>query len=126
MKKKIQRADKEANGELIHSTVLAILQENGGRKPTIKAISDKTTLSISAVKKHIKNMSFKGQVDETCSLRLLTDRVKFAIYESAIAGNVAAMKLWFQIVEGWSEKTETKLEAKVQVDNKPPVIIHIE
>lgn len=121
-----QREDFEFNQANIRDAYLKILEAKQGRKPTNKEIAEKTGLSIPTVRKHLKEMNARGfDVDEVDNLRILSDDVKLAIYQQAVDGNVPAMKLWLQVVEGWVEKGETKHSGKIETVTGPPVIIKI-
>lgn len=123
-----ERTDKEANSGLIRLAYIDTLKEKKGRRPTVAELAEKTGLHPSSIKNHLKTLDFKELSIENAMWKILTDDVILAIYRSATQKlNPAAAKLWFQVVEGWSEKTESKISAKVEVqNNKPPVIIHIE
>jgi hypothetical protein len=125
--KKLQRIDTEANSGLIRNAYIEILKEKKGKRPTVADLCGKTGLASTSVKKHLKSLSFKELSEDVALWRVLTDDVILAIYRSAVQKlNPQAQKLWMQVVEGWNEKSETKLSGEIKVDNKPPVIIVIE
>ena len=121
---KVKRIDTEANGGLIRLAYLEILKEKKGKRPTVTELSEKTGLHSSTIKNHLKSLSFSDLTEELQMWRLLTDDVVISIYKAATQKlNPAAMKLWMQVVEGWNEKTEHKVDAKIEIENKPPVIV---
>lgn len=71
------------------------------RKPTYDEVSVDTKLSIKTIKNHIDTLKFEPQKHP---LRVLSDDVLLAIASSARSGSSASQKLWFQIMEGWTEK----------------------
>jgi|SRR5690606_11326964 len=119
----------ENNQAAIRDAVLLLLKEKK-RKPTKREICEHTGLSYPTVRKHLRELDKRGfgskHHKKDNLLRTLTDDVKLSIYNSAMKGNPAAMKLWLQVMEGFTEKTESKVEANVKVDNAPPVVVVIE
>ena len=75
------------------------------KKPTYPEIAKDCGLSESTIQKHIEELEFDPMRHP---LRMLSDNVLIAIYDSAIGGNVRAQKLWFQVLEGWNEKQEIR------------------
>lgn len=125
-RKKQTRSDQKANGALIRAAFIALLQESKGVRPTVNQIKEQTGLSTMTIKRHLKSIDFRDMVETSkASWRVLTDDVVLSIYRTAVKGNPQAQKLWFQIVEGWSEKRETKHSGDVKIENKPPVILNI-
>lgn len=121
-----RKADFEFNQAAIRDAYIEILKEKKGRNPTLHEIAERVGLSVTTVKKHLDELDRKeiGKVGKL-KFRILSDDVILSIYRSAMKGNAGSQKLWVQIIDDWSEKQETKLSGKVEVDNKPPVILKI-
>ncbi|MES2387491.1 MAG: hypothetical protein V4543_05785 [Bacteroidota bacterium] len=46
----------------------------------------------------------------SASMRILTDKLMNSLYQNCLDGNIAAMRLYMEIVEGWSTRTDAKAE----------------
>ena len=66
--------------------------------PTLAEISDDTGLSRQTVSKHLKDLKLPAYLDK---YKELTDDVMECLLNSCKAGNVHAMKLYFQLVWKW-------------------------
>jgi len=73
--------------------------------PTNKQIAEGVKLSISAVERHRKYLKFSRFKQYT----VLSDRVIMAVFNRAVKDSTSDAKLWFQLVEGWSEKFDHNL-----------------
>ena len=123
---KSNRKDFELNQAKIREAFIEILKEKKGRRPTRAELAERTGIHYNTIQKHLSGVDFSDLLaDSQRIFKVLNDDVVLSIYRSALKGNPAAQKLWLQYVNGWSEKTETKLSGKVEVDNKPPVILKI-
>lgn len=96
-----KRRDYEFNHRKIRIAYVDLIK-NHGRCPTIGEVAQYSSLSFSTCQRHLENISFET---EQHPLRVLTEDVLLAIYQSALEGGAAAQKLWMQLMEGWSEKT---------------------
>jgi len=117
------RKDAEFNRQTVRTAFIAALKETGGRRPTVKELCKASGLSSKTIISHLETIDINGVVDP--SFKILSDDVILAVYRSAMKGNPTSAKLWFQLVHGWSEKTETKHSGEIQMNNEPPVIIKI-
>ena len=90
------------NNEIITTAVLKEL-EASGKLPTERKIAEITSLHINTVHKHLNNLSFNPLESPA---KLLTSEVVNNLY-SLTKTSPQACKLWFQIMESWSEKSET-------------------
>jgi hypothetical protein len=65
-------------------------------------------------------------MQENPCFKLPTDDVILAVYRSAIKGNPSSQKLWFQVVERWSEKQVAEHSGRIETaPPQPPGIVHI-
>lgn len=121
------RTDYEANNAIIREAFIAVLKRNKGLRPSIEELAEETGLHASTIKKHLKALDFRDLMQENACFKLLTDDVILAVYRSAMKGNPSSQKLWFQVVEGWSEKQVTEYSGRIETTPpQPPVIVHIE
>ena len=93
----------ETNGK-IREAFLQLLNETG-RAPTISEIAQRVELSRATCQEHVRGLSYKATAQK---YRILTDDVVDAIRKAATLGDMRAAKLWFQVVEGWSESLNLK------------------
>lgn len=99
------------NHELIKETYISLIKKLS-KAPTVAMISNECNISETTIKKHISEIEFKPVQSLT---RLLTDNVILSIYKTAMSGNVAAQRLFLQLVEGWTEKSEIDLTFKKSI-----------
>lgn len=124
MKTTKKRRDVEFNREAVRRAFLNALKQTNGRRPTVKELSEASGLSSKTIISHLETIDIRGVADP--SFKILSDDVILAVYRSAMKGNPTSAKLWFQLVHGWTEKTETKHSGEIKTDDtKPPVIIKI-
>lgn len=124
--RRARKSDFAANNAIIRESFIAVLKRNKGLRPSVDELSSETGLSGSTIKKHLKELDFKDLMSENACFKLLTDDVVLAVYRTAIKGNPSAQKLWFQVVEGWSEKQVTEHSGRIETPAPdPPVILHI-
>ena len=135
---KNQREDSQQNGALVQKVMLAFIKKHQ-RPPTILELVAGTGLSDKTVKLHRKRVKLGDGKDNV--YQQLTNDVIMALHARAvgyshpavkifndkIAGIVeadytehyppdaAAAKLWMQVVEGFSEKSEQKHSGEVGV-----------
>mgnify|MGYP001323089641 CR=1 FL=1 len=117
-----KRSDWEMNNQKIREAFIVILKRKQGRKPTIEELAKEANLSAIAVRGHLKKLKFESQGS---MWKVLTEDVIIAVYKSAMKGNTASQKLWFQLIEGWTEKNEIEHSGHISTDQEPPVIIKI-
>ena len=90
------------------------------KRPTIHEMAEDTGLSNNTVFSHLKelrNIPFEDRINE---LKILSDKVVFRLYETAVLGgpgSVAAAKLYFQIVENWKPGLSIELKEKSELEN---------
>lgn len=114
--KKLAKNCKNNTWELNHAIIrdcYVKLIGNLKRKPTYDEVSKDINLSVNTIKKHIDTLQFDPQKHP---LRILSDNVLMAIYDSAIKGNTGSQKLWMQLCEGWSEKQIMEHKGKVNTE----------
>lgn len=99
----------QVNQKVIQETYLQLIQELK-RCPTTQEVSERAKLSVSTIDKHIAELKFEPVKNP---LRTLTPDVIVSIYNSARKGNSASQKLWFQLMEGWSESQEIKFKNSI-------------
>lgn len=95
---------RNANWEATHATIrdvfLHVLERNKGRKPTLAELAHESGLSHKTIERHVKSLEFKPQLD---SWRVMTGDVVAALWRKCMKGDSNAIKLWFQVVEGYTE-----------------------
>lgn len=94
-----KRADWETNQLLIQEAMVKLLKKKK-RKPTTAELAEATGLGVRTIWRHVKSIKFEMQGD---TWRTLTPEVMRSMYKQAVAGRAFQQKMWFQIVEGWSE-----------------------
>jgi len=90
----------ELNHSIIRDSYVELIKRLK-RKPTYDEVSKNTSLSINTIKKHIDTLKFDVSKHPS---RILSDDILIAIASSAQLGSAASQKLWFQIMEGWTER----------------------
>jgi len=97
---------------VITNAVLDFLNETKGLKaPSNREIAKRTGLHIKTVERHQKELTFEPL---KCPQRNLTPLVINNHYKLALK-NPSALKLWYQIMEGWVEKSEVETSGKIIV-----------
>ena len=92
------------------------------RRPTTDEVAQMSTLSYDAVRKHLKEIKFEPIAHP---LKVLSDDVLLAVFDSAKAGNAASQKLWFQVMEGWRESNIVEAQVDHTVsDTKFAIKVH--
>lgn len=101
----------ERNHVLIMEAFVNLININGGRCPTIEEVQKHLgDLSIRVIGEHLQTMKFE-LTDHPA--RILTDKVILALFNSCVIDrSPAAIKLWMQLFEGFSEKSEHNINLK--------------
>jgi len=100
-----RRQDFEQNADRIRDAVISHMKEH--KKPaSMSDISKKLGLSYKTVWRHMKQIKFNS---EAHPLRALSSDILVSIYNASLKGNPSSQKLWFQLMEGWSEKTNFEI-----------------
>ncbi len=105
-----RRKDYEINHKIIRKAYIDMINSEA-RCPTVEEVAQYTHLGRATVERHLNNLTFAF---ENHPLRVLTEDVIIAIYNSALEGGAAAQKLWVQLMESWSEKTILDHQSKGQ------------
>ncbi len=116
-----RRPDWDVNHENIKEAFLRLLKENSGKRPSFRELSNETGLHVNTISKHVKGLT----IEMDGVYKLLTEDVVISIYKAAVKGNVSAMKLWFQVVNGWVEPSEVIHSGELNTNHQPPVIVKI-
>ena len=98
------RDDWQMNHWAITNFIVAHLEKNN-TFPSNKEIAAATKLTVRSIEKHKKYLKFSRFKQYT----VLSDRVLMAVFNRAIKDSTSDAKLWFQLVEGWSEKFDHNL-----------------
>ncbi|HYX08431.1 MAG TPA: hypothetical protein VE912_17000 [Bacteroidales bacterium] len=106
-----KRKDFEFNNVLVRNAFLEIFNETG-RKPKLVELADKTGLHFETIRSHVNELQFTPQSD---TMRVLTPDVIASLARQCIGGDVRAIKLWMQILEGWKESSEIDLGFKKSI-----------
>lgn len=96
-----KRSDWEKNHQAIRDAYVDFIKAKG-KKPTITYISIQLEVSWKTVSRHLDDIENDLRKSP---LRVLTEDIILAVARSAQKGNHGSQKLWFQIMEGWQEKT---------------------
>lgn len=96
-----KRSDWEKNHEAIRDAYVAGIKMLG-KKPTITYISKELNINWNTVWRHLEDIENDLRKSP---LRVLTEDIILAVARAAQGGNPQSQKLWFQIMEGWTEKT---------------------
>ena len=111
--KEKRRVDAELNESIVVDEFMEMFVETK-KRPTSVALSKRLGLSRPTTDKHIKNVSrYIGMGGSKWKER--TPLVMNAIFQQAIKGNVAAQKLFLQVVENWREGMD--ISGTVKHDN---------
>lgn len=81
------------------------------RQPTQKQISKESGLSQTTVQKHFKELKLESI---TPFLKIRGDKILNKMAAEGEDGNVAAAKLFLQVVFGWSEKTGINISGEIK------------
>ena len=107
-------AERSATWQGHHVRILTAFKkmlDEEGRKPTLNELKKATKLSVNTIHKHLKFEEF----DHTNHpLRILTDSVLVSLAKVAMGGgkaSVSAARLWMQVMEGWTPKTQLSVPA---------------
>lgn len=141
------RRDKDQNENKIKDALLELFAQTGSY--TQKAIAEKTGLSERTIQRHMKGLKF---VPQDSVLKVLTPEILMRLYQRATGysheavkifmpsgsrksvkvkytqhypPDTAAIKLWMQVVEGWSEKIQQEHSGEVAATNQPPVLLYM-
>jgi len=115
--KKVTKGDKNTTWEYNHSIIrdsYVKLIKNLKRKPTQNEVAIETNLSRKTIQKHTDTLKFEPHKHP---LRILSDDAIISIISSARKGNAASQKLWFQIMEGWTEKQVMEHEGGMNIND---------
>jgi hypothetical protein len=104
---KDRKGDWQFNHRAIRKAIIAFVKKYGER-PTNAEIARLTKLSIPTVERHVREMRFKT---EDHPLRALSEEVLLNIFASS-KKSPASQKLWFQLMEGFSEKVQNDLTSQ--------------
>lgn len=117
------------NHEKITAAYDQLLIDRNGKKPTLKALSELTGLSVNTVHKHMDSLDREGfagrNAEQLKRFRMRTAKVLKRLQERAEEGDTQAIKLYMQLVENWSEKQQLDVEhsGEVKTNNQLPVLI---
>ncbi len=95
-----RRRDFEVNHIKIQESFMALMAKHK-RCPTYQEIADDTNLDHETVYRHMKSIDLTSAREK---MLLFTDRVILSTTNQAMAGDVAAQRLYYQVVNDWSEK----------------------
>lgn len=113
---KQKRKDFEHNNVIIRNAVIKLLKKYK-RVPTVKEISEETGFFEKTIRNHFKTMEFRPTQSP---LRSLTNDVILSLFNRASKGFYKSQKLWFQILEGYVEKREMKVDGGLEVTHISP------
>lgn len=91
----------EQTNALIRDFILKYLKDNK-KMPTQKEIADGIGVGLRTVERHYEDVDFEFIKSP---FRALTQEVLAGLFAASRRGSAPAVKLWFQIIEGWKEKT---------------------
>jgi hypothetical protein len=80
--------------------------------PTLDAIAKAAGIGVKRLTEHLKEITPEDQVG---AVRAWTPRVNAALALKAASGNPLAIKLYHQIIEGWTEKQRHEIEGDLRV-----------
>ena len=99
--RKPTRADWEMHHAVIHDSFIRLFKKLQ-RPPTQNEIAIDTGLSRTTIQRHVRKISLGDAVP---GFKLRLERVMHGLTNKAEDGHPEAVKLWMQIVMGWTEKT---------------------
>jgi len=97
-----RRMDWEINHARIKETFITLIKEHK-RTPTLTEMAKATRLGRKTIERHVKDIKFDAMLHP---LRVLTEEVILSIFVSAKQGNSGSQKLWLQLFESFTDKTE--------------------
>lgn len=80
------------------------------KRPTLKALSDETGISIQSIHKHLKELSSLKLEERFKDLKLMSGSLLMAMYTQGQKGKAGCAKLFFQIVEQFTEKHDHRVK----------------
>ena len=135
MENQKRRIEWEENHAIISEAYFDIAKKTK-KRPTLKALAEATDISIQSIHKHLKELSSLKLEERFKDLKLMSASLLMSMYTQGQKGKAGCAKLFFQIVEQFSEKhdhrikmddiesmTEEELEAKLaelQAVNEAP------
>lgn len=85
---------------------ISCLMQDYGRMPTKTEIAEKTGLSRQTVHKHLKEyMNHPQYIEQLEQFRFMTSKVLAKVFQFAVNGDMAAAKLYFNVVD-FTNKTQ--------------------
>lgn len=97
-----------ANHVIIQDAYFGFLSEHK-RMPTLGELEQLTGLGDRAIRNHLEEFDKEALLDRT---RIFSERVLTALAAKAASGNVAAIKLYWEIVNNWSPTTRIEQTVK--------------
>jgi hypothetical protein len=91
----------EGNQDLIERAFIEIFNQ-GGRRPRYSEIAEKTGLSLPTIKRHMNGVRI---AEATNPLKIFAPEILLNLTDQALGGSIPAIKLWLQVVCGWSPNT---------------------
>lgn len=108
MSEENRRLDWDDNHFTISEAYFEIAKENK-KRPTLKEISERTDLSVKTIQKHLNDLSKLKFEERFKDLKLMSASLLMAMYNQGAKGKAGCAKLFFQIVEQFSEKSDVHL-----------------
>ena len=103
MKQEKHRSDWDDNHLIISEAYFNLVNDNK-KRPSLKLLAAKTDLSIQTIHKHLNELTELSFGERFKSFKLLSEKVVLAMFNEAVEGNPSCAKLFFQVVDQFSEK----------------------
>jgi hypothetical protein len=104
-----KRLDWEDNHAVICEAYFTLLEEKG-RRPTNKEVSELSGFSLPSIRSHLNDIASLKFEERFKDMKLLSPKLLSAMYKHGTKGKASCAKLFFQIVEGFSEKQDLSLK----------------
>lgn len=95
------RKDKELNAIFIRDAILEYIRENK-KPPSDVALAKKIGLHVNTIRKHMKEIKFESSES---IYKVFTPDIIMSVINSSKKGSSASQKLYFQVVEGITDKS---------------------
>jgi len=103
------RLDWDENHKLITETYMK-LSKKKSKRPSLAEVSKVTGFSIRTIHLHLKELAEMSFEERFRDLKLMSDSLLISMHKYGATGRASCAKLFFQMVDGFTEKTDHKIK----------------